>query len=100
MLSGFRSYKGESSMRLFVKKKLVAAAEKREEDLQYLLDSFTTELMETEKKLENLAYQIEFFGTTPELTEKKQDAQLLMEWIRNQYLEVQNMLVDQPQLIQ
>ncbi|MHA1673166.1 MAG: hypothetical protein ACTSYI_06015 [Promethearchaeota archaeon] len=76
-------------MGLMKKKKLAAAAEKREDDLKYLLNSFASELEETEKKLKNLAYQMEFFGSTPELTEKKKDAKLLMGWIQDQFQDIQ-----------
>ncbi|MHA1521123.1 MAG: hypothetical protein ACTSRK_13145 [Promethearchaeota archaeon] len=76
-------------MGLMKKKKLAVAAERREEELHYLLNSFASELQETEKKLENLAYQIEFFGATPELTEKKQDAKILINWITDQFEDIQ-----------
>ncbi|WP_457558509.1 hypothetical protein [Candidatus Harpocratesius sp.] len=79
-------------MKTFLKKKMAKAAEQREQELHYLLDGFSAELEEMKKKLANLTYQIEFFGATPELTEKKQDCEVMMAWIQNQFEEINKSL--------
>ena len=79
-------------MPIFTKKKVLKAMDGKREDLSYMFDNLSTELLETEKRLENIAYQINFFGATPELNSEKNDCELMLSWVQSQFDEIKKSL--------
>lgn len=61
-------------------------------DLKYLFDSLSDELSATEKKLDDISYQIEFFGISPELRAQKEDCEIMLLWIQNQFDDIKKAL--------
>ena len=74
------------------KKKILKAQESKKEDLLFLFESLSTELIEAEKSLDNVSYQIRFFGTSPDLQTEKQDCELMLQWIQQEFDEVKKAL--------
>ena len=79
-------------MPIFTKKKFLKAMEGKREDLSYMFENLSAELIETEKRLENIAYQINFFGITPELKTEKSDCELMLTWVQSQFDEIKKSL--------
>lgn len=78
-------------MPIFRKKRTELIQEKKQ-DLEYLFQTFSTEMVDIEKQLEDVCYQINFFGSTPELEQQKQDCEMMITWIQSEFDEIKKML--------
>ena len=76
----------------FSKKKLEKIQNSKSDDLHYLFDKFSHALVHIEKKLDDLIYQKSMFGSNPQIEKEKQDCELLLEWIRNEFDELKKSL--------
>ncbi|QEE17224.1 hypothetical protein DSAG12_03056 [Promethearchaeum syntrophicum] len=76
----------------FSKKKLEKLHHSKSDDLNYLFDKFSHALVRVEKKLDDLIYQKSMFGSNPQIEKEKQDCELLLEWIRNEFDEIKKSL--------
>ena len=76
----------------FLKKKLEKIQKSKSNDLNYLFDKFSHALVQVEKKLDDLIYQKSMFGSNPQIEKEKNDCELLLEWIRNEFDEVKKSL--------
>ena len=74
------------------KKKQIKAKKSKREDLLYLLETLSAELLEAEKSLDNVSYQIRFFGTSSELQNEKQDCEMMLQWIQQEFDQVKKAL--------
>ena len=79
-------------MPIFKKKKLEKAIDAQKQDLEYLFETLSQELIEVEKQLDDISYQIDFFGSTPELEQKKKDCELMLTWLQSEFDEIKKSL--------
>lgn len=79
-------------MPIFGKKKVEKILEKQKQDLEYMFESLSSELVDVEKQFDDICYQIEFFGSTPELEQQKQDCELMMSWLQSEFDEIKKSL--------
>ena len=76
----------------FSKKKLEKIQNSKSIDLYYLFDKFSHALVQGEKKLDDLIYQKSMFGSNPQIEKEKNECELLLEWIRNEFNDIKKSL--------
>ena len=79
---------------MFSKKKKNLASEFNVAQDQEMYDRFFKEISTVESQLENVKHQMKFFGSTFELKNEKQDIELLLAWLREQYRHYQAIVPD------
>ncbi len=79
-------------MPIFGKKKLEKVIEGKKQDLEYLFETVSSELVEVEKQFDDICYQIEFFGSTPSLENQKIDCDLMLSWLQSEFDEIKKNL--------
>ena len=79
-------------MPIFRKSSKKKNVEKQKQDLEYLFDTLSSELVDVEKKYDDVCYQIEFFGSTPELEKEKTDCEMMLAWLQSEFDEIKKSL--------